>query len=184
MTDEQRKDATMAMRAFLRAIGEDVDREGLQETPRRVVKFYDEFLNPPEFNFTTFEKEKYNQMVIVKDIPFFSLCEHHMAPFFGMGHIAYLPANNRICGLSKLPRTLDMFARRLQNQERITTQVADFLMEKLKPLGCAVVLEARHLCMEMRGVKKHSATTVTSERRGVYEMDPDALQEFMNFIKH
>ena len=185
MTEKQRQDAMAAVRTLLASLGEDTTREGLDQTPRRVVKFYEEFYESnKDFAFTTFEKEKYNQMVIVKDIPFFSLCEHHMAPFFGVAHIAYLPnKKGKICGISKLPRTLYKFANRLQNQERITTQVAEFLMEQLQPLGCAVVIEARHLCMEMRGAKTHNAVTITSERRGVYESEQGPLQEFLNFIK-
>lgn len=158
-------------------------REGLNGTPKRVAKFYQEFLNPPEFNFTTFKNEGMNEMVIVKQIPFYSICEHHLVPFFGVGHIAYIP-NGKIVGLSKLPRVLDMFARRFQNQERITHQVAEYIQTNLdQPAGVAVILEARHLCMEMRGVEKPGAVTTTSTMLGVFKTQINARQEFLQLIK-
>ena len=157
------------------------NREGLIETPKRYIKFLKEFLSPPKFNFTAFEKEGYDEIILVKDIPFHSLCEHHLAPFYGIGHIAYIP-NKKIIGISKLPRTLDMFSRRFQNQERITTQVAELLMEKLNAKGVAVVLEAEHMCMSMRGVKKHNTTTKTSKMIGVFKEDHMARSEFMSLI--
>ena len=150
---------------LLQYFGEDVNREGLQETPKRFVKFFREFLNPPEWNCTSFEGEGYDEMIVQTNIPFHSLCEHHIAPFFGTGTIAYIP-NKRIVGLSKLARTLETFARRLQNQERITTQVAEFLWNELEPLGVAVQLTAKHMCMEMRGVKKHDTNTTTTKLLG------------------
>lgn len=170
-----------AVTKILRGLGEDPTREGLQETPMRFVKFLQQFLHHDPFEFKTFSAEGMDEMVIVDNIPFFSLCEHHLAPFFGVGHIAYVPGE-RICGLSKLPRTLDMFARRLQNQERITTQVAEYIQEQLKPRGVAVVLEARHLCVEMRGIKKHNVNTRTSKLLGVLN-EPAARSEFFNLIK-
>lgn len=171
------------VRCLLKHLDVDVDREGLQKTAHRYVKFMDQFLSSPEFEFTVFENDKGNdEMVIVKDIPFYSLCEHHLAPFFGTGHIAYLP-NDKIVGISKLPRTLDMFARKLQNQERITQQVADFIEEKLNPKGVAVVLNARHLCVEMRGVEKPGTITVTSAMKGVFKTQINARNEFLNLIK-
>ena len=171
------------MGKILKSFDSNWEREGLQETPKRYLKFLHQFLNPPEFEFKTFEKEKYDQMVTVCNIPFFSLCEHHLAPFFGVGSIGYIPnENGRICGLSKLPRTLDMFANKFQNQERITTQVADFLMEKLEPKGVIVALKARHLCVEMRGVKKHNTWTSTTQVRGVFADDPSAKKEFFDAI--
>lgn len=166
----------------LHYLGNDVEREGLKDTPKRYVKFMAEFFNPEPFNFTTFDGEGANQMVIVKDIPFYSLCEHHMAPFFGVAHIAYIP-KKRIVGLSKLPRTLDMFARRLQNQERITNQVANFISEQLNPKGVAVVIEARHMCVEMRGIKKHEPKTITSAVLGIFKTDSKARTEFFQLIK-
>jgi len=159
---------------------DDPSREGLLDTPKRYIKFLDEFLMPQEFKFTVFEKENYDQMVIVQNIPFFSLCEHHLAPFYGVGHIAYIP-NGKICGLSKLPRTLDKFARNLQNQERITTQVADFIQEKLDPMGVGVVLKARHMCIEMRGIKKHNTWTTTSKITGVMR-EAEVRAEFFSLI--
>lgn len=170
------------IRKFLYYIGEDIHREGLLETPKRYTKFWNEFIHPPKFDFTVFNGEGYDEMVIVKNIPFYSLCEHHLAPFFGTGHIAYLP-NKKIVGLSKLPRTLDMFARRPQNQERITQQVAHFINEKLQPKGVAVVLEARHLCVEMRGVEKPGAMTTTSCLLGTFKNAP-VRTEFFNLIKN
>jgi GTP cyclohydrolase I len=132
---------------------------------------------------TTFENEgNTNEMIIVSNIPFFSLCEHHLAPFFGTASIAYIP-NTKIVGLSKIPRTLDKFARRPQNQERITNDVANYLLEKLEAKGVAVVIKARHLCVEMRGVEKHDCQTTTSAMRGTFANDLNCRQEFLNLIK-
>lgn len=172
-----------AVQTLLKMIGQDVEREGLKDTPKRYVKFLKEFCNPEPFNMTTFENEgSTNEMIIVSNIPFFSLCEHHLAPFFGTASIAYIP-NDKIVGLSKLPRTLDMFSRRPQNQERITQQVADYLMEQLQPKGVAVVIKARHLCVEMRGVKKHDTYTTTSSMKGVFYDELNTRQEFLSLIK-
>jgi GTP cyclohydrolase I len=171
------------IKGVLNAIGEDVEREGLDETPDRYIKFLKEFLNPPDFNFTQFKDKDTDEMVIVKDIHFYSLCEHHIAPFFGTAAIAYIP-NGRIVGLSKLPRVLDLFSRKLQNQERITQQVAKFINESgLNPKGVAVVLNARHMCMEMRGIKASGANTTTSAMLGVFKTDINCRQEFLNLIK-
>lgn len=168
---------------LLQYFGEDVNREGLQETPKRFVKFFREFLNPPQWNCTSFEGEGYDEMIVQTNIPFHSLCEHHIAPFFGTGTIAYIP-NKRIVGLSKLSRTLETFARRLQNQERITTQVAEFLWNELDPKGVAVQLTAKHMCMEMRGVKKHDTWTTTTKVLGVFKEDTNARNEFLNSIQN
>lgn len=176
------KEAEKNVAELLKHFGEDIQREGLQETPKRYIKFFKEFLNPPEWNCTTFDSEGYDEMIIQTNIPFYSLCEHHIAPFFGYGHIAYIP-NKKIVGLSKLARTLETYARRLQNQERITTQVAEFLHDKLNPKGVAVVLKAKHMCMEMRGVKKHDTWTTTSKLVGIFKNDLDARNEFLNLIK-
>ncbi len=157
---------------------DDINREGLQDTPRRYIKFLSEFLSPPKWNCTTFDAEGYDNMIVQTNIPFYSLCEHHLAPFFGHGHIAYIP-NKRIVGLSKLARTLETFSRRFQNQERITNQVCDFLMEELDPLGVAVVLEAEHLCMAMRGVKNPNTKTRTSKLTGVFEKQAETRAEFL-----
>lgn len=160
---------------------DDPSREGLRETPQRYIKFLQEFLNPPEFRFTTFDAEGYDEMIIQRDIPFYSLCEHHLAPFFGTGFIAYIP-DGRIVGLSKLARVLDKFARRFQNQERITNQVADYLTEHLKPQGVGVVIRAQHLCMAMRGVQKHDTWTLTSKLTGAFLEKPSCRQEFLALI--
>jgi GTP cyclohydrolase I len=175
-------EAAMAM--IISSFDSNYKREGLIDTPRRYLKFLNEFLNPPDFDFTTFNKENHDQMVVVKDIPFYSLCEHHLAPFFGFGAIAYIPnLNGRICGLSKLPRTLDLFSRRLQNQERITDQTAEYIMEKLEPRGVGVALyNVEHLCMAMRGVKKSGTKTITTALRGNFN-EPSVKQEFLNWLQ-
>lgn len=170
------------VKRVLQYLGEDPKREGLKETPSRYIKFLKEFYDCSDFKLTTFTNEGIDEMILVKDIPFYSLCEHHMAPFFGTASIAYIP-NETIVGISKLPRTLEKFARRLQNQERITHDVADFLMEELRPEGVAVVLKARHLCMEMRGVKKSGAQTVTSHMAGCFKTDLNCRQEFLKLIE-
>tara|TARA_R100001244_G_scaffold132321_1_gene108194 strand:+ start:5838 stop:6671 length:834 start_codon:yes stop_codon:yes gene_type:complete len=176
------RDAEDSVARLLEYFGEDLSREGLKDTPKRYVKFFKEFLNPPKWNCTSFESEGYDEMIVQSNIPFHSLCEHHIAPFFGEGFIAYIP-NKRIVGLSKLARTLETFSRRLQNQERITTQVAEFLQEELDAKGVAVVLKAKHMCMEMRGVKKHDTYTTTSKLIGVFKDDADVRSEFLNLIK-
>jgi len=167
---------------ILQYLGEDPDREGLKDTPKRYIKFMKEFLQPKEFNFTTFDAEGSDEMIIQSNIPFYSLCEHHVAPFFGVAHVSYIP-NGKIVGLSKLARTVDMFANRFQNQERITTQIAEKIQSELDPLGVAVVLKAQHLCMCMRGVKKHDTWTTTSKMIGVFKNDLNARNEFLNLIK-
>lgn len=167
---------------ILQYLGEDPDREGLKDTPKRYIKFMKEFLQPKEFNFTTFDAEGSDEMIVQTNIPFYSLCEHHTAPFFGVAHVAYIP-NGKIVGLSKLARTVDMFANRFQNQERITTQIAEKIQSELDPLGVAVVLKAQHLCMCMRGVKKHDTWTTTSKMLGAFKNDLNARNEFLNLIK-
>lgn len=167
---------------ILQQLGEDVCREGLIETPKRYVKFMREFLEPKEFNFTTFDAEGTDEMIFQTNIPFYSLCEHHTAPFFGVAHIAYIP-DKKIVGLSKLARTVDLYANRFQNQERITTQIAERLQKELSPLGVAVSLKAQHLCMCMRGVKKHDTWTITSKMLGAFKDDDKARNEFLNLIK-
>tara|TARA_R110000822_G_scaffold252692_4_gene379343 strand:+ start:5741 stop:6589 length:849 start_codon:yes stop_codon:yes gene_type:complete len=179
-TDETIEDNVSRL---LQYFGEDVNREGLQETPKRFIKFFKEFLNPPEWNCTSFEGEGYDEMIVQTNIPFHSLCEHHIAPFFGTGTIAYIP-NKRIVGLSKLARTLETYARRLQNQERITTQVAEFLWNELDPKGVAVQITAKHMCMEMRGVKKHDTWTTTTKLLGAFKDDINTKNEFLNSIRN
>lgn len=169
-----------AVSTILRAV-DDPKREGLRDTPRRYVKFLREFTSPEPFKFTAFDAEGTDEMIVQTGIPFYSLCEHHMAPFFGTAHIAYIP-NGKIVGLSKLARCLDHYARRLQNQERITTQVAERLMSELTPKGVAVVLQAEHLCMAMRGVCKHDTLTKTSKMLGAFREDHKARAEFFGLI--
>lgn len=176
--------ATQIMEGAVKQILEAVDdptREGLQDTPARYSKFLQEFLSPPEFKMTTFSAEHYDEVIVQSNIPFHSLCEHHLAPFFGEGFIAYIP-NQKIVGLSKLARTLEKFSRRLQNQERITTQVAEYLTEHLDPRGVAVVLKAQHLCMSMRGVQKPGVITTTSKMTGAFLDHSAARNEFLQLI--
>ncbi|MBK9175017.1 MAG: GTP cyclohydrolase I FolE [Flavobacteriales bacterium] len=171
---------------ILKAVGEDPKREGLQKTPERVAKAlqylthgYD--LDPAAILRSAMFKENYSQMVLVKDIEVYSLCEHHMLPFFGKAHIAYIP-NGRITGLSKIPRVVDAFARRLQVQERLTDQIRDCIHDTLKPLGVAVVIEAAHLCMQMRGIQKQNSVTTTSAFTGIFLDDPRTREEFIKLI--
>ena len=161
---------------------DDPNREGLRDTPKRYIKFMKEFLTTPEFNFTVFDSEGMDEMVLQTNIPFYSLCEHHIAPFFGYAHVAYIP-NGKIVGISKLARTVDLYAHNLQNQERITQQVAERLQTELNALGVAVVLTAQHTCMSMRGVKKHDTWTTTSKMLGVFKDDLNARNEFLSLIK-
>jgi GTP cyclohydrolase IA len=171
--------AERAARDLLAALGEDVGREGLRDTPRRVAAAYAELLTPQQFNVTTFPNdEHYDELVIARSIQFHSLCEHHLLPFQGVAHVAYLPGE-RIVGLSKLARVVELFARGLQVQERLTTQIADWLDERLAPKGVGVVLEAEHLCMTLRGVQKPGTLTVTSALRGLVRDDPRTRQEFL-----
>lgn len=167
---------------LIKAIDKDPGREGLEETPKRVAKFIKEFYGKEEFNVTTFSSEGYDEMITQLNIPFYSMCEHHILPFFGVAHIAYIP-RDRIVGLSKLSRILDHFAHNLQNQERITTQVAAYLQEKLDPQGVAVVLTARHMCMEMRGIRKIGAETTTASLQGAFKSNEPTRMEFYQMIK-
>jgi GTP cyclohydrolase I len=174
--------AEVAARDLLEALGADLDEPGLRETPHRIASAYAELLTPVPFNATTFPNdEDYDELVVVRDIPFQSLCMHHMLPFQGTAQIAYLPGE-RIVGLSKLGRVVDMFARDLQVQERLTTQVADWLEEELAPRGVGVIIEAEHLCMSMRGVQKPGSLTVTSALRGAVKDDPRTRQEFLSLV--
>jgi GTP cyclohydrolase IA len=164
---------------LLTALGEDVTRPGLRDTPRRIAAAYAQLLTPEPFEPTTFPNdEHYDELVLVREIPFHSLCEHHLLPFHGVAHVAYLPGE-RIIGLSKLARVVEMFARRLQVQERLTVQVADWLERELSPKVVGVVLEAEHLCMTLRGVQKPGARTVTSALLGLVRDDPRTRQEFL-----
>ncbi len=171
---------------MLQAFGEDPEREGLLRTPGRVARMYEELLSGYRVdpiamvNKAVFE-EKYDAMVVVRDIEFYSLCEHHMLPFIGRASVAYL-ADNRVIGLSKIPRIVDMFARRLQVQERMTNQIAEFLMELLQPRGVAVVVDGLHLCANMRGVKKHDARMITSAMLGTFRTNLATREEFLDNI--
>lgn len=166
---------------ILQYLGENPNREGLADTPKRYIKFMKEFLQPQEFNFTTFDAEGTDEMILQTNIPFYSLCEHHTAPFFGYANVAYIP-NGKIVGLSKLARCVDFYAHRFQNQERITTQVAERIQNELHPKGVAVTLKAQHLCMAMRGVKKHDTWTMTSKMIGIFKEDEKARNEFLTLI--
>jgi GTP cyclohydrolase I len=176
------KAAEIAARDLLIALGADLDADGLRETPGRIARAYAELLTPIPFNVTTFPNDEgYDELVVVRDIPFQSLCMHHMLPFHGIAHVAYLPAE-RIVGLSKLGRVVDLFARDLQVQERLTTQVADWLVDQLAPRGVGVIIEAEHLCMSLRGVQKAGSRTVTSALRGSVKDDPRTRQEFLSLV--
>jgi GTP cyclohydrolase IA len=171
--------AERAVRDLLAALGEDVDTERLRETPRRVAQAYAELLTPVSFNPTTFPNDEgYDELVVARDIPFHSLCEHHVLPFQGVAHVGYLPAE-RIVGLSKLGRVVELYARRLQTQERLTTQVGGWIQRELDPKGVGVVIEAEHLCMSLRGVQKPGSRTVTSALHGLVRDDPRTRQEFL-----
>jgi GTP cyclohydrolase IA len=168
-----------AARDLLRALGTDVDLGALEETPRRVAEAYAELLTPQPFRATTFPNEEgYDELIVARGIPFHSLCMHHLLPFHGVAHIGYLPGQ-RIIGLSKLGRVVELFSRDLQIQERLTTQIAGWLQDELEPKGVGVVLEAEHLCMSLRGVQKLGAKTVTSALRGVVRDDARTRQEFL-----
>jgi GTP cyclohydrolase IA len=177
-----------AVAEILDAIGEDTGRDGLVDTPRRVASMYEELFSglhddPTRHLEVTFAAE-HDEMVMVRDIPFASLCEHHLVPFLGRAHVAYIPAEDgRITGLSKLARLVDGFARRLQVQERMTTEIADAIESVLQPRGVLVVIEAEHLCMSMRGVKKPGTTTITSSVRGLFRSDQATRAEAMGFIR-
>ncbi len=181
------KKIAKAVREILSAIGEDVNRPGLKETPRRVAEMYADLFSglhqDPAKELTIFHQGDHEEMVMVKDIPFYSICEHHLVPFVGKAHVVYIPTKGRITGLSKLVRVVETFAKRPQVQERLTGQIADCLMAKLKPRGVLVVIEAEHLCMAMRGVKKPGATAVTSAVRGVFQKDSKTRSEALSLIK-
>jgi len=183
--DEER--AAAAVRELLLAVGEDPDRPGLRETPGRVARAYAETFgglgqDPIEILSTTFD-ENHDELVLVKDIPMYSTCEHHLVPFHGAAHVGYIPgADGRVTGLSKLARLVDVYARRPQVQERMTSQIADALDEILKPRGVLVIIEAEHLCMAMRGIRKPGAITVTSAVRGIFRDNPATRSEAMSLV--
>ncbi|XKE96420.1 GTP cyclohydrolase I FolE [Metaplanococcus flavidus] len=175
-----------AVSMILEAVGEDVTREGLRDTPKRVAKMYAEVFSglkeDPKEYFQTVFHEGHEELVLVKDIPFYSMCEHHLVPFFGKAHIAYIPRDGVVTGLSKLARAVETVAKRPQLQERITSTIADSMMETLNPHGVFVMVEAEHMCMTMRGIKKPGATTVTAVARGILETDAIKRSEVITYI--
>src|SRR5712692_1786571 len=176
------------IRVILKALGENPDREGLKRTPQRVAQALSFLtqgyqMDPAKVINDALFSEDYEEMIVQKDIDFYSLCEHHLLPFFGKAHVAYIP-HHKIVGISKLARLVDVYARRLQVQERLTNQVANIIMEKLDPLGVAVVVEAEHLCMRMRGVEKQNSMIITSTLLGAFRTRQDTRAEFMNLIRH
>ncbi|KNY28718.1 GTP cyclohydrolase I FolE [Pseudobacteroides cellulosolvens] len=185
MVDKERVKA--AVREILIAIGDDPDREGLKETPDRVARMYDEIFaglhkDPREY-VKVFQEENHEEIVLVKDIPTYSICEHHLLPFVGVAHVVYIPRKGKVMGLSKLARIVDTVAKKPQLQERLTSQVADVLMDTINPIGAAVVMEAEHLCMTMRGIKKPGSRTITSALRGIIKTDARTRAEVMALIK-
>lgn len=176
-----------AVKEILLAIGEDPDREGLIDTPKRIAKMYEEIFSginedPEKYLEIYFQQEKYEELVLIKDIPFHSICEHHLVPFFGKAHVGYLPKNGRLTGLSKLARVVESVSKRPQLQERLTATIADAIQKKLDPYGVIVMIEAEHMCMTMRGVKKPGSKTITSAVRGVFKTDSKARAEVMSII--
>lgn len=176
-----------AVREILIAVGENVNRPDIKDTPRRVAEMYEEILggikvNPEKELEVVFEKE-HDEIVLLKGIPLYSICEHHLLPFIGRAHVAYIPSNNKVTGLSKIARVVDTLSKRLQVQERLTTDIAEIIMRKLQPKGVLVVIEAEHLCMSMRGVKKPGVLTITSAVRGVFRQNEKTRAEALSLIK-
>ncbi|MCM8792102.1 MAG: GTP cyclohydrolase I FolE [Candidatus Omnitrophica bacterium] len=176
-----------AVRDILETLGEDMNRRDLRGTPRRVAQMYEEIFSginkDPAKELEVILDQKHDEIILLKNIPLYSICEHHLIPFIGRAHIAYIPKDGRVTGLSKLARLVDTLARRPQVQERLTTQIADIIMDKLKPQGCMVIIEAEHLCMSMRGVKKPGTLTVTSVVRGVFKENEKTRAEALALIK-
>jgi GTP cyclohydrolase I len=184
-----REEAEAAVRVLLRWTGDDPTREGLRDTPKRVVKAFEEFFSGYQDDATNVlsrvfeEVHGYDDVVLVRDIPFSSHCEHHMVPFFGMAHVAYYPSETGVVGLSKLARLVDVYAKRLQTQEAMTAQIIGAIDKHLRPRGCAVMIEAQHLCMSMRGVRKHGADTVTTQFTGIFRDDPAEQVRFLTMLR-
>lgn len=182
-----KKKIEKAVRDILVAIGENPKKKDLQETPRRVAEMYEEIFagirQDPEKELEVVLDQKHDEIILLKGIPLYSVCEHHLLPFVGRAHIAYLPKDGRVTGLSKLARVVEALARRPQVQERLTAQIAEIIMSKLKPKGCMVILEAEHLCMSMRGVKKPGTLTVTSAVRGIFQKNEKTRSETLALIK-
>lgn len=175
------------VRMILEGIGEDPERSGIKGTPERVARMYQEIFagleTPTEELLKAIEGETHDEMVLLKDIPFYSVCEHHMLPFIGKVHVAYIPSGGKIVGLSELVKSVEVLAKRLQVQERLTTQLADLIMNKLKPKGAMVIIDAEHLCISMRGVKKSGSRTVTSAVRGIFRTKQSTREELLELIK-
>jgi GTP cyclohydrolase I len=173
-------------RDFIKYIGDDPEREGLEDTPDRFSKAWDKlysgYKQNPEDVLTVFDDEKYDEMIVVKDIEFYSTCEHHLIPFYGKAHVGYIP-NGKIIGLSKIPRIVEIFSRRLQNQERLTQQIADALDEALNPKGVGVILEAKHMCMMARGVEKQNTVVTTSSVKGLFKKNDKTRAEFLKHLE-
>ncbi|MDR1418266.1 MAG: GTP cyclohydrolase I FolE [Endomicrobium sp.] len=179
--------AKKAIKLLLESFGEDLSREGINRTPERVVEFYKEVLSGNNINLSdlvsvSYSSEEHEEIVFIKDISFYSLCEHHLLPFFGKAHIAYIPKKDKLIGISKLVRLIEVFATRLQLQERFTKQIADSVMDLLKPHGVMVIIEAEHLCMTMRGVKKTGSLVITQSMRGKFLKDKDIRKEAMSLL--
>ncbi|PIS28993.1 GTP cyclohydrolase I FolE [Candidatus Saganbacteria bacterium CG08_land_8_20_14_0_20_45_16] len=176
-----------AVKEILSAIGEDPNRPGLKDTPKRVARMYAELFaglhKDPANELTVFHEADHEEMVMVKDIPFYSMCEHHLIPFAGKAHVVYIPTKGKVTGLSKLVRVVECFVRRPQVQERLTSQIADCLMQKLKPQGVMIIIEAEHMCMSMRGVKKPGAMTTTSAVRGIFQKNAKTRSEALSLLK-
>ncbi|PKM81109.1 MAG: GTP cyclohydrolase I FolE [Firmicutes bacterium HGW-Firmicutes-13] len=178
----------VAVKMIIEAIGENPNREGLIETPKRVAKMYKEIFkglgeDPSEHLKKCFTEDEHNEMILVRDIPLYSMCEHHLLPFYGKAHVAYIPCNGKITGLSKLARVVETIARRPQLQERLTSEVADVIMKTLEPNGVVVVVEAEHLCMTIRGIKKPGSKTITSAVRGIFRRNQVSRAEAFTLIK-
>jgi len=182
-----KKKIEKGVRLILEGIGEDPERPGLKDTPGRVGKLYEEIFaglsTPTEEILKPIEGESHDELVLLKDIPFYSVCEHHLLPFIGKAHVAYIPSGGKIVGLSELAKAVELFAKRPTVQERLTTQLADLIMSKLKPKGAMVIIDAKHLCLSMRGLKKSGASTVTSAVRGIFRTKESTRMELLELIK-
>ncbi|UCE71586.1 MAG: GTP cyclohydrolase I FolE [Nitrospiraceae bacterium] len=182
-----KKKIQKGVKLILEGIGEDPDRPGIKNTPKRIANLYEDIFSglntPTEEILKPIEGETHDEMVLLKDIPFYSICEHHLLPFIGKAHVAYVPSKGKIVGLSKLARAVEIFAKRPQVQERLTAQLADMIMDKLKPKGAMVIVDAEHLCMSMRGVKKPGTKTVTSAVRGIFRTKESTRMELLDLIK-
>ncbi len=182
-----KKKIEKGVKLILEGIGEDTDRPGIKNTPSRIAELYEEIFSglhtPTEQILVPIEGESHDEMVLLKDIPFYSVCEHHLLPFIGTAHMAYIPSGGKIVGLSKLAQALEVFAKRPQVQERLTTQLADLIMDKLKPKGAMVIIDAEHLCLSMRGIKKPNARTVTSAVRGIFRTKESTRTELLALIR-